>query len=321
LYLKWEFMTSDLSNNVNQPGLSLDKYRKQIRLDEQYEPELNMISSDEERNDIVDSLLDVLINQECLAEKTHIQDDYQQKRKMLRALLNVRPPSPMDVSFLENVNRLLWDETRGKEIIDCKTFQPVSNTIQATGFKNSNILFLWKGDITSLWVDAIVNAANDRMLGCFQPLHNCIDNVIHSAAGPLLREDCKIIMDLNKQSEQTGDAKITRAYNLPSGYVLHTVGPIIRDNKVSEFQKDQLASCYRSCLFLANQIQEIRSIAFCCISTGVFNFPGDMAAEIAINTVDKWLISNSHDFTHVIFNVFLEEDLDCYARSFRGSNS
>jgi O-acetyl-ADP-ribose deacetylase (regulator of RNase III) len=156
------------------------------------------------------------------------------------------------------------------------------------------------------------------MLGCFEPLHNCIDNVIHSAAGPLLREDCKTIMDIQGTRENTGDAKITRAYNLPSSYVLHTVGPIITGTDVSELHKEQLASCYKSCLSLAAQIKEIKSIAFPCISTGVFNFPQSLAAKIAVRTVNEWLENHSHSFTHVVFNVFLKEDYSCYARIFWG---
>jgi len=314
-------MTVESHSDGNIPGLDLDRYREKIKLDELYDSSFNEIASDEERSDIVTQLLNVLVIDEGLSSYHEIPEDSLQKRKMLRALLNLRPPGSMDLSFLKNINRLLWDETRNKEVYDCKTFRSVSTTYPNSGIKNGDKLFLWKGDITSLRVDAIVNAANDRMLGCFQPLHNCIDNVIHSAAGPLLREDCRKIMEFSRKPEQTGDAKITRAYNLPAGYVLHTVGPIIENDPVSEFQKDQLASCYRSCLSLANQIQEIRSIAFPCISTGVFNFPGELASKTAIETVDEWLSSSPHHFTHVIFNVFLEEDFDYYARAFRGQDS
>ena len=175
-------MTSDFQNRGNIPGLALDIYREKIKLDELYDPSFKEIVSDEERIDIVSSLLDVLVNGEGLSGTHEIPEGYRKKREMLRALLNVRPPDSMDVSFLDNINRLLWDETRNKEIYDCKTFQPVSIAYPESGLKNGSKLFLWRGDITGLWVDAIVNAANDGMLGCFQPLHNCIDNVIHSAA-------------------------------------------------------------------------------------------------------------------------------------------
>jgi O-acetyl-ADP-ribose deacetylase (regulator of RNase III) len=300
------------------PGLALDRYREQVKLDQPYDPPSGEIAKEEERVDIVNRLLDVLVNVERLSGVHQIPEDYESKRVLLRALLNLRPPDPMDNAFLEDINRLLWDETLKKEIVDCTLFQPVSASFNTSELKNGNRLFLWKGDITSLWADAIVNAANDRMLGCFQPMHNCIDNVIHSAAGPLLRHDCKIITDISGSREKTGDAKITRAYNLPSKYVLHTVGPVIQNEDVTEEQRNQLESCYRSCLSLASQIQNIRSIAFPCISTGVFNFPGEQASQIAVKTVDDWLGSNSHHFTHVIFNVFLKEDLEVYARLFRG---
>lgn len=301
----------------NSPSdLSLDSYRKQIKLDELYDPGSGPVTTGDERIEIVTSLIDILINREHLAEDSVIPDDYPGKRRLLRALLNVRPPGPFKESFHENINRLLWDETREKEIFDCKTFIPLSDMYPGSCFRNGHKMFLWKGDITRLWVDAIVNAANDRLLGCFQPLHNCIDNVIHSAAGPQLREDCKTITDITGHPEPTGSAKITRAYNLPSDFVLHTAGPIIHNDVVSELQKEQLASCYRNCLLLAGQIRDIRSIAFPCISTGVYSFPGGIASEIALNTVDEWLAGNPSRFTHVVFNVFLEEDFDFYVRSF-----
>ncbi|MBN2419973.1 MAG: protein-ADP-ribose hydrolase [Deltaproteobacteria bacterium] len=267
---------------------------------------------------IVDSLLYSLINEENLYDSHQIPGDYDGKRNLLRALLNIRPPSHMEKSFLKNIDRLLQNELRDRKIVAPDELYSISNQFSNKDIKNINTLFLWKGDITCLMADAIVNAANDRMLGCFQPLHNCIDNVIHSAAGPLLREDCKIIMDIQGTRELTGDAKITRAYNLPSRYVIHTVGPIITEREVRDFQKNQLASCYTSCLSLAAQIKEIKSIAFPCISTGVYNFPQGLAAEIAVKTVDEWLETHKHGFTHIIFDVFLEEDLSCYARIFRG---
>lgn len=299
------------------PDILLGQYREQIKLDKAYAPESPEITTEKEKIRIVDSLLYTLIKEESLYDTNKIPEEYLQKRQLLRALLNIRPPSPIQQLFLKNINSLLQYELHEKEITDCNKITPVSDVFQSTSFKNRNILFLWKGDITSLKVDAIVNAANDQMLGCFEPLHNCIDNVIHSAAGPALREDCNTIMDISKHREATGDAKITRAYNLPSSYVLHTVGPIIRSNEVTKFQEEQLASCYKSCLSLADQVKDIRSIAFPCISTGVFNFPGELAAEIAVHTVDDWLKNNSHNFTHVIFNVFLEEDFSSYARTFR----
>ena len=303
------------------PSLALDRYRDQINLAKRYNPVSHNISSEKERNEILDFLLHTLICDEALSDIEKIPEDHKQKRQLLRALLNIRLPGPISENFILNIDKLLQKELGKKDLTDCNELSRVSEMFPNNNFHHSNIFFLWKGDITCLRAGAIVNAANDRMLGCFQPLHNCIDNVIHSAAGPLLREDCKTIMDIQGTKEQTGDAKITRAYNLPSGYVLHTVGPIVTDKEVPEFQQKQLASCYKSCLSLAARVKEIKSIAFPCISTGVFNFPQSLAAEIAVRAVDEWLENNIHHFTHIIFNVFLEEDFSCYARVFRRSDN
>ena len=176
---------------------------------------------------------------------------------------------------------------------------------------------MWQGDITKLHTDAIVNAANKQMLGCFQPLHACIDNAIHSTSGPQLRDDCEIIMSTQGELEETGNAKITRAYNLPSRFVLHTVGPIVQSGTMlTEQQKDELASCYISCLEVANEIENIKTIAFCAISTGVFGFPKSEAAHIAVNTVNKWLTTYPNHIEKIIFNVFSEGDYQEYLKVF-----
>lgn len=169
---------------------------------------------------------------------------------------------------------------------------------------------LWKGDIAELAVDGIVNAANDALLGCFRPFHACIDNRIHAVAGPMLRADCQQIMMRQGHPEPTGVAKITRAYHLPSRYVLHTVGPIVQGNgvAVSDNQCRELSQCYRACLDLAAQVADIRSLAFCCISTGAFGFPQQPAAQIAMDAVGKWLSENPTRFDRIVFNVFTETD-------------
>jgi O-acetyl-ADP-ribose deacetylase (regulator of RNase III) len=309
-------MTSGSGNGGIVPGLALDQYRQQIKLDEPYQNECGGSLSAAESAAILARLLDRLIRHERLADIGNLPAAYESRRRLLHGLLNIRPPQPLDSGFLNDIDRLLQDETNRREIVDGGGLPVVSDTLPARSLKNRNRLFLWKGDISRLRVDAIVNAANDRMLGCFQPLHNCIDNVIHTAAGPLLRQDCQSIMDIQQHREQTGDAKITRAYNLPSRFVLHTVGPIIGNEGVSDFQRHQLASCYRSCLALADQLPNIKTLAFPCISTGVFNFPREMATEIAILTVAEWLSSNPHHFERVIFNVYLQEDLDGYIQAF-----
>ena len=179
----------------------------------------------------------------------------------------------------------------------------------------SSRLVLWQGDITRLAVDAIVNAANSALLGCFVPGHRCIDNVIHSAAGLQLREACAVLMRAQGHDEPTGRAKITPGFNLPARYVLHTVGPIIAPDSRGQYaptEKDaaRLAACYRSCLGLARE-QGLRSVAFCCISTGEFHYPKRAAAEIAIRTVRDWLTETGGGMK-VVFNVFLDEDAAIY---------
>ena len=308
-------MASGLSIGDMVPGLALDRYRQQIKLDEPYPNKNGRLLSDVDRATIVSRLLDRLIRGERLADIEKLPASYESRRRLLRGLLNIRPPQPLERTFIDDINRLLRDEANRSEITDGGDLPVVSDTISPRSLKNADRLVLWKGDISRLRVGAIVNAANDQLLGCFQPLHNCIDNVIHSAAGPLLRQDCHSIMEIQQHREETGDAKITRAYNLPSKFVLHTVGPIIGNEGVSDFQRHQLASCYRSCLTLADQLPDIKTIAFPCISTGVFNFPRGAAMEIAIRTVTEWLGNNRHHFERVIFNVYLQEDLDGYARA------
>ena len=172
-------------------------------------------------------------------------------------------------------------------------------------------LVLWQGDITTLKVDAIVNAANSALLGCFRPLHSCIDNIIHTRSGIQLRLFCDDIMRRQGHEEPTGQAKITPAFNLPGKYILHTVGPIIY-GPLRKQDCEALASCYRSCMKLAVE-NGCRSVAFCCISTGEFHFPQEKAAEIAVQTVTSFLNAQKSDI-RVIFNVFKDEDLHIYQK-------
>ena len=192
--------------------------------------------------------------------------------------------------------------TREKGITDADSLTPCPV---------SSRIVLWQGDITTLRCDAIVNAANSQLLGCFQPCHSCIDNIIHTMSGVQLRLACHGIMQKQGHEEPTGQAKITPGFNLPAKYVLHTVGPII-DDEVTPEAEALLASCYLSCLELAEQ-HNLHSVAFCCISTGVFRFPPDLAAEIAIRTVKEFLQKET-GIQRVIFNVFKDSDLEIYQR-------
>jgi O-acetyl-ADP-ribose deacetylase (regulator of RNase III) len=232
-------------------------------------------------------------------------------RRRLRALLTVRPPAPLPDHVQGWLDAILQNERRATDTIDASATRPSSADVPGASYHPGTRIALWQGDITHLGVDAIVNAANAQMLGCFRPFHACIDNAIHSAAGPRLREDCARIMAAQGCEEATGEAKITRGYHLPSRFVLHTVGPIVR-GPVTDHHRLALASCYRSCLELAADVGLIRTIAFCAISTGVFGYPKVAAAEVAVRTVGTWLNAHPGTLAKVIFNVFGDDDREAY---------
>lgn len=297
--------------------LSLKNYFSLIPLQEKYKPSKLYLY---EYQDIIDDLLYILLQEDEGIKDVRIPTNYQEKRHLLRGLLNRREPRSLSREFLSKIDSLLQAELKNKKIVKINELDTVSELISTTHFSQSHKLVLWQGDITVLEADAIVNAANNQMLGCFQPFHACIDNAIHSAAGPQLREDCAVIMSTQGSLEDTGKAKITRAYNLPSQFVLHTVGPIVPNGTaLTKQQNEQLASCYISCLELANEMDDIKTIAFCAISTGVFGFPKKEAAKIAVNTVNNWLESHQNQFDKVIFNVFSSEDYNEYFKVFQQS--
>lgn len=217
---------------------------------------------------------------------------------LLRALMNVRMPKEISEEFLKVQDEYLKEEINKKGIVDINNLNPIQKGI-----------YLWQGDITTLRCDAIVNAANSAMTGCYVPNHRCIDNAIHSFAGVELRLECDEIMNRQGHGEPTGQAKITNAYNLPCKYIIHTVGPIISYKLTSE-DCELLANCYRSCLNLAAK-NNLESIAFCCISTGEFHFPNDKAAQIAIKTVEEFMKKDT-SVKKVIFNVFKDMDKEIY---------
>jgi len=219
---------------------------------------------------------------------------------LFRVLVNVRPPAPAMPAFLDMQDALLRGIAEEKGIANWQDAE-VAPTCER--------MRLWRGDITALRVDAIVNAANSQMLGCWQPGHHCIDNAIHTFAGVQLRQACARQMAAQGHDERTGQAKITPGFNLPAAHVLHTVGPIV-GWQVTPRDQLALASCYRSCLRLAEE-QGLRSIAFCCISTGEFHYPNEEAARVAVDVVDEYLQSASHPM-EVVFNVFKPVDLAIY---------
>ena len=227
------------------------------------------------------------------------QDEAAQ-RQLLRSLMNVRPPLPLKPDFLSMQDALLSAEREEKGVVDADLLPEVPGRPG---------IVLWQGDITRLKADAIVNAANSALLGCFHPCHGCIDNAIHSAAGLQLREACCLLMQAQGHPEPNGRAKLTEGYNLPARYVLHTVGPIVQGH-VTRQDREELASCYRACLDAAAE-HGLGSVAFCCISTGEFHFPNREAAQIAVDTVGRFL-RRSTSIRKVIFNVFKDLDADIY---------
>lgn len=229
-----------------------------------------------------------------------IPDNVQEQKRLLRSLMNIRPPRPIGTEFLRVQDEYLGEEVAEKGITDSDTL-PVSSV--------DNRLVLWRGDITTLKIDAIVNAANSALRGCFVPCHSCVDNIIHSVSGIQLRLACDEMMKKQGYEEPTGRAKITPAFNLPCRYVLHTVGPIV-SGALTKKHCAELADCYRSCLELASE-RGLKSVAFCCISTGEFHFPQKKAAEIAVRTVMDFLQGDTQ-IEKVVFNVFKQEDYDIY---------
>lgn len=248
-------------------------------------------------------LIRELLGEQPRCADMQIPASEREQKDLLRSLFNIRQPKPAGKDFLAVQDAYLREETEKKGITDLADLTPCAGNI-----------YLWRGDITTLRCDAIVNAANSRLLGCFCPCHGCIDNAIHTFAGVQLRLACMELMQRQGHEEETGKAKITPAFNLPCRYVLHTVGPIIQD-MLREKDRELLASCYRSCLELADS-QGIKSIAFCCISTGEFCFPNDIAANIAVSTVKNHIRKN-HSEIKVIFNVFKKVDYEIYRKILR----
>ena len=243
-------------------------------------------------------LIRELLHEQPRYRNIEISKDHAEQKKLLRSLMNIRMAAPISEAFLQTQDEYLQETIKEKGITDIKDLKSAKEGI-----------YLWQGDITTLCCDAIVNAANSGMTGCYQPCHNCIDNCIHTYAGVQLRNACAEIMGKQGYEEPTGRAKITPAFNLPCKYVLHTVGPIVQGHLTKEHE-ELLASCYRSCLELADE-NDVRSVAFCCISTGVFMFPNERAAEIAVQTVRDYRREKNSGI-EVIFNVWKDKDYEIY---------
>ena len=254
------------------------------------------MNQNERRNYLINALLDENVSYRGM----DIPDEEGEQKRLLRSLMNIRMPKPISDEFLKLQDEYLKEELGKKHITMLDELEELQPGI-----------CVWQGDITTLKAGAIVNAANSGMTGCYQPCHACIDNCIHTYAGIQLRLKCADIMEKQGYEEPTGQAKITPAYNLPCDYVLHTVGPIIYD-KVTKEDERLLASCYENCMRLAAE-HGVESIAFCCISTGVFRFPNDQAARIAVDTVKECMIKYK-GIKKVVFNVFKDVDLNIYSK-------
>ncbi|MCI9504443.1 MAG: protein-ADP-ribose hydrolase [Clostridia bacterium] len=276
-------------------GLSFEECRKILSLSPYPRPEPYRTQA--EKTEACDALLKFLLRERGMIAA--FSAPYEKKRTLVRRYMNLRAPLPVPEEIAAVQDRLFWTETLERGIV--KTEELPANEYGIS---------LWQGDITRLNADAIVNAANRAMLGCFLPGHNCIDNAIHSYAGMQLRGDCSKIISAQGCEDECGDAKLTLAYNLPCKYVLHTAGPMV-GSEVSERDRAALRSCYTSCLNLAEEAG-LRSVAFCCVSTGVFNFPRAEAAEIAVGAAMNWRLKHGSGKMKIIFDTYLNEDTEIY---------
>ena len=245
--------------------------------------------------------------------------DTEGKRRLLRSLMNIRIPKPLPDEVVSIQDEYLKNSIRENGIVSLADIPTLAERGSVIG--NSDRLSLWQGDITRLAVDAIVNAANSQMLGCFVPMHTCIDNCIHTFAGVQLRAECaRQMAELrsvygNDYEQPTAVPMLTEGFNLPAKKIIHIVGPIVSGGLTAKNERE-LAECYKNTLDMCAE-NRLRSVAFCCISTGVFGFSQERAAQIAVETVTKWLKTHSNDIDRVIFNVFTERDREIYERILR----
>lgn len=292
------------------PFLHLERYRDAIALDQKFVPAAEP-AEPQQFDALARTVLRRLLDEPFVRSLDLGPIDLLGNGEALRgvrAVLNLRPAAPMPRAVLAPLDALLGGERLRREIVDARSITAVSP---------GTPLSLWQGDLTHLAADAIVNAANSAMLGCFRPLHGCVDNAIHTAAGPQLRLDCSAIMAAQREPEPTGSAKMTRGYHLPARYVLHTVGPVVRDAPASS-HRTALTSSYTACLDLAASIDRIRTVAFCAISTGVFGYPKREAAEVALDAISTWIDRNPQRLDRVICCTYTDEDTTIYRDVLQG---
>lgn len=282
-------------------SLNLNQYRSVLKLDEK--PKLSP-------NDNWQALLLPVLQE--LGAHAPEEISLNEQLRLLHGILATIDPYALSPEITDRIESIALESNAEKKIIN-----PLSLTNISTQFGSqypaAEQTSIWVGDITQLKADAIVNAANSHLLGCRVPNHACIDNVIHSAAGPRLRDDCATIIEKQNAIEEVGVAKITRAYALPANYVIHTVGPqLYRGSQPTEIQRQQLISVYSSCLDVAAEVESIKSIAFCAISTGLFAYPKIEAAKVALTSVANWLETHPNSFDRVVFNLYSESDAAIY---------
>ncbi|MDE7478079.1 MAG: protein-ADP-ribose hydrolase [Lachnospiraceae bacterium] len=270
----------------------------------------------------LDYLLEEFKQDSVQYKDLEVGDSYSEKRMAFRSLMNIRMPRPIQNNVVKMQDVFLSEEAKEKGIVSLDTI-PTAAKQYGSRHLFADKISIWQGDITRLQVDAIVNAANSQMLGCFVPCHQCIDNAIHSAAGIQLRAECAHYMNRRKMQygskyeETTGQAVLTKGYNLPAKYVIHTVGPIV-SSVLNDGHKRDLRNCYENVLKCCVE-NEIRSVAFCCISTGEFHFPNAEAAKIAVETVTGFLTKDGSAFDRIIFNVFKDMDRILYEQEIAGT--
>jgi O-acetyl-ADP-ribose deacetylase (regulator of RNase III) len=295
--------------------LPLAGYRHLIGLDRPFIPAASP-AAPEAFDDLIRGLLFVLGADPAAARLGVTADQVRaaatgQARALLRALMTIRDPGPLPSAAVPLLDALLGGEQAERASVDAAALATIGRQHPGTRYPAADTAVLWRGDITTLGVDAIVNAANSGLLGCFQPAHRCVDNVIHAAAGHRLREDCHTIVTAQHGPEPTGTAKVTRGYHLPARYVLHTVGPIV-ERALTAHHEAALSASYRSCLDLAAAVDDIRTVAFCSISTGLFGYPKAQAARVALSTVAAWLADHPGRLDRVVLDVYDSDDLHTY---------
>lgn len=270
------------------------------------------------QNEAMDDLLHQLIEDSNEYRNLEVTNNAEEKKNVIRSLMNIRMPRTLPEKLIKVQDMYLQEELALKGIVSLSEIPTVREQYKSN-HPFADKLSIWQGDITRPKVGAIVNAANSQMLGCFVPRHRCIDNAIHSGAGMQLRAECNHMMNQRRikygrqYEEPTGTATLTKGYNLPCDYIIHTVGPIVH-GKLTDSLRQDLQSCYENVLKCCME-NGIESVAFCCISTGEFHFPNDEAAKIAVETVTKFLDSNT-DFhmDRIIFNVFKDNDRVIYEK-------